>query len=50
MIMLLKLLKQPYFKVSMRQLMGVATFDASSEMPEELRKALPDVDDLKKLL
>jgi predicted nuclease of restriction endonuclease-like (RecB) superfamily len=30
--------------------MGVATFDASSEMPEELRKALPDVDDLKKLL
>lgn len=30
--------------------MGVATFDTSSEMPEELRKALPDVDDLKKLL
>ena len=30
--------------------MGVATFDTSSEMPEELRKALPDVDDLIKLL
>jgi predicted nuclease of restriction endonuclease-like (RecB) superfamily len=30
--------------------MGVATFDTSSEMPEELRKALPDGDDLKKLL
>ena len=30
--------------------MGVATFNTSSEMPEELRKALPDVDDLKKLL
>ena len=30
--------------------MGVATFNTSSEMPEELRKALPDVDDLIKLL
>ena len=30
--------------------MGVATFDTSSEMPDELRKALPDVEDLKKLL
>ena len=30
--------------------MGVATFDTSSEMPDELRKALPNVEDLKKLL
>ena len=30
--------------------MGVATFDTSSEMPDELRKALPDVEELKKLL
>ena len=25
-------------------------FDTSSEMPDELRKALPDVEELKKLL
>ena len=30
--------------------MGVATFDTSSEMPDELRNALPDVEELKKLL
>lgn len=30
--------------------MGVATFDTSSEMPDELRNALPNVEELKKLL
>ena len=30
--------------------MGVATYRASEDMPERLRKALPDIEDLKKLL
>ena len=30
--------------------MGVATYKTTAEMPEELRKALPDVEELKKLL
>jgi len=30
--------------------MGVATYKTSDEMPEKLRKALPDVEELKKLL
>lgn len=30
--------------------MGVATYRTSDEMPEKLRKALPDIEDLKKLL
>ena len=30
--------------------MGVATYRTSAEMPEKLRKALPDIEDLKKLL
>jgi predicted nuclease of restriction endonuclease-like (RecB) superfamily len=30
--------------------MGVATFDTLSEMPDELRNALPNVEELKKLL
>lgn len=30
--------------------MGVATYTTSADMPEELRKALPDMDELKKLL
>ena len=30
--------------------MGVATFDTLSEMPEKLQKALPDIEELKKLL
>lgn len=30
--------------------MGVATYSATKDMPERLRKALPDVEDLKKLL
>lgn len=30
--------------------MGVATYSTSNEMPEELRKALPDIEELKKLL
>lgn len=30
--------------------MGVATYKTSAELPEELRKALPDIEELKKLL
>ena len=30
--------------------MGVATYTTSADMPEKLRKALPDVNELKKLL
>ncbi|MBR6131373.1 MAG: DUF1016 family protein [Bacteroidales bacterium] len=30
--------------------MGVATYRTSAEMPEELRRALPDIEELKKLL
>ena len=30
--------------------MGVATYKTSSDMPEKLRKALPDIEELKKLL
>ena len=30
--------------------MGVATFRTSEEMPEKFRKALPDIEELKKLL
>lgn len=30
--------------------MGVATYATSADMPEKLRKALPDVEELKKLL
>ena len=30
--------------------MGVATFRTKEEMPEKLRKSLPDIDELKKLL
>lgn len=30
--------------------MGVATYTTSADMPEDLRKALPDMDELKKLL
>jgi predicted nuclease of restriction endonuclease-like (RecB) superfamily len=30
--------------------MGVATYQTADEMPEKLRKALPDIEDLKKLL
>jgi hypothetical protein len=30
--------------------MGVATYKTSAEMPEKLRKALPSIDELKKLL
>ncbi|MDR1897230.1 MAG: PDDEXK nuclease domain-containing protein [Prevotellaceae bacterium] len=30
--------------------MGVATYRTSAEMPEKLRKAMPDIDELKKLL
>jgi hypothetical protein len=30
--------------------MGVATYKTSTEMPEELRKAMLDIEELKKLL
>ena len=30
--------------------MGVATYKTSAEMPEELRRAMPDIEELKKLL
>lgn len=30
--------------------MGVATYKTSKDMPDKLKKALPDIDDLKKLL
>ena len=30
--------------------MGVATYKTTAKMPEKLRKAFPDVEDLKKLL
>ena len=30
--------------------MGVATYTTSADMPERLRKALPDIEELKKLL
>ena len=30
--------------------LGVATYRTSKDMPENMRKALPDVEDLKKLL
>ena len=30
--------------------MGVATYTTTSDMPEQLRKALPDIEELKKLL
>lgn len=30
--------------------MGVATYKTTAEMPEEPRKALPDIEELKKLL
>ena len=30
--------------------MGVATYKTSDDMPERLKRALPDVEDLKKLL
>ena len=30
--------------------MGVATYTTSNDMPEKIRKALPKIEDLKKLL
>ncbi len=30
--------------------MGVATYKTSKDMPDKLKKALPDIDDLRKLL
>ena len=30
--------------------MGVATYKTTTDMPDELRKTLPDIEELKKLL
>ena len=30
--------------------MGVATYTTSADMPEELRRALPDIEELKRVL
>jgi hypothetical protein len=30
--------------------MGVATYTTAADMPEELRKALPDMDELKRIM
>ena len=39
-----------YLIQDFRKPMGVATYKTSKDMPDELRKALPDVEDLKRLL
>ena len=52
-IVLCKSAKREYVEFVIRDYnkpMGVATYKTTSEMPEELRKALPDVETLKKLL
>ena len=30
--------------------MGVATYKTATDMPEDLRKALPDIEDLKRII
>ena len=52
-IVLCKSAKRDYVEFVIRDYnkpMGVATYKATAEMPEELRKALPDIEELKKLL
>ena len=52
-IVLCKSANKNYAEYMVRQYdkpMGVATYKTSAEMPEKLRKALPSIDDLKKLL
>ena len=52
-IVLCKSANKNYAEYMVRQYdkpMGVATYKTSAEMPEKLRKALPSIDELKKLL
>lgn len=52
-IVLCKSAKRDYAEFVIRDYnkpMGVATYKTTAEMPEELRKALPDIEELKKLL
>ena len=52
-IVLCKSAKRDYVEFVIRDYnkpMGVATYKATAEMPEELRKAMPDIEELKKLL
>lgn len=52
-ILLCKSVDKPYAEYMVRTYenpMGVATFKTADDMPEKLRKALPDIEDLKKLL
>ena len=52
-IVLCKSAKRDYVEFVIRDYnkpMGVATYKTTAEMPEELRKALPDIEELKKLL
>ena len=52
-IVLCKSAKREYVEFVIRDYnkpMGVATYRTSAEMPEELRNALPDIEDLKRLL
>ena len=52
-IILCKEMKQTFVEFAVRDYnkpMGVATYRASKDMPERLRNALPNIEDLKKLL
>lgn len=52
-IVLCKSAKRDYVEFVIRDYnkpMGVATYKTSSEMPDNLRKAMPDIEELKKLL
>ena len=52
-IVLCKSAKRDYVEFVIRDYnkpMGVATYKTTAEMPEELRKAMPDIEELKKLL
>lgn len=52
-IVLCKSAKREYVEFVIRDYnkpMGVATYSTSADVPENLRKALPDIDDLKKIL
>ena len=52
-IVLCKSAKRDYVEFVIRDYnkpMGVATYKTTTEMPEELRKAMPDIEELKKLL
>ena len=52
-IILCRDMKKPFVDFIIRDFdkpMGVATYKTSKDMPEEIRKALPDIEDLKRLL